>query len=216
MMIQIKPSMFNPSLDRDPMTTQREAAHWLLHDQSTEAKVVRGVILLSGTAFIGGPVVGRVATFTQPVRNILTWIKHPIAKSLATQTSYRSVQMGARGYLTGMKAIRYTGYAAAVYSPFETYRYLTEGDYKRAALQWYGPPGTVYMYNKLTMEPVNSQARMEELKKGSRKSKNQDRRSAASKSKKKSSMTAKQRRRLNRMGLRYCPTHRRYDRCARK
>ena len=213
MMIQIKPSMFNPSLDRDPMTVHREAAHFYLYDQSPEAKAVRTISLVAGTAFIGGPVVGRIATFTKPVRNVLTWAKHPIAKALSIQTKYKSVQLGARGYLTGMKAIRYAGYAAAVYSPFETYRYLTEGDYKRAALQWYGPPGTVYMYNKLTMEPVNSPARMEEIKQLSKPKKKAQ---PSSKKKKKSSMTAKQRRRLNRMGLRYCPTHRRYDRCARK
>lgn len=213
MMIQIKPSMFNPSLDRDPMTVHREAAREIMYGQSTEAKVVRGVIILSTSAFIAAPALGRLATFTKPVRNVLTWIKHPIAKTLATQTRYKSVQMGAKGYLTGMKAIRYTGYAAALYSPFETYRYLTEGDYKRAALQWYGPPGTVYMYNKLTMEPVNSPARMEEIKQLSKPKKKIQ---PSSSKKKKSSMTAKQRRRLNRMGLRYCPTHRRYDRCARK
>ena len=213
MMIQIKPSMFNPSLDRDPMTVHREAAREIMYGQSTEAKVVRGVIILSTSAFIAAPALGRLATFTKPVRNVLTWIKHPIAKTLATQTRYKSVQMGAKGYLTGMKAIRYTGYAAALYSPFETYRYLTEGDYKRAALQWYGPPGTVYMYNKLTMEPVNSPARMEEIKQLSKPKKKIQ---PSSSKKKKSSMTAKQRRRLNRMGLRYCPTHRRYDRCTRK
>lgn len=213
MMIKIKPSMFQPSLDRDPMTVHRETAHFYLYDQSAEAKAVRTVSFIAATAFIGGPVVGRVATFTKPVRNVLTWIKHPIAKTLATQTSYKSVQMGARGYLGGMKAIRYTGYVASVYSPFETYRYLTEGDYKRAALQWYGPPGTVYMYNYLTMEPINSSARMEEIKQLSKPNKNAK---PLTSKKKRSSMTAKQRRRLNRMGLRYCPTHRRYDRCARK
>lgn len=213
MMIKIEPSMFNPSKDRDPVTVHREAAREFFYGQSQEAKAARTISLLAGTAFIGGPVVGRVATFTKPVRNVLTWIKHPIAKTLATQTNYKSVQMGARAYLGGMKAIRYTGYVAAVYSPFETYRYLTEGDYKRAALQWYGPPGTVYMYNHLTMEPINSSARMEEIK---QLSKPQKKAKPSSSKTNKSSMTAKQRRRLNRMGLRYCPTHRRYDRCTRK
>lgn len=213
MMIQIKPSMFNPSLDRDPVKVHGDALMHLAFSDEPGAKASRTIMLIAGTAFIGGPVVGRVATFTKPVRNVLTWIKHPIAKTLATQTSYKSVQMGARGYLTGMKAIRYAGYAASVYSPFETYRYLTEGDYKRAALQWYGPPGTVYMYNHLTMEPINSSARMEEIK---QLSKPQKKAKPSSSKTNKSSMTAKQRRRLNRMGLRYCPTHRRYDRCARK
>lgn len=213
MMIQIKPSMFNPSLDRNPMETHQEAARWILYDQSTEAKVVRGVIVLSTSAFIAAPALGRLATFTKPVRNVLTWIKHPIAKALATQTNYRSVQLGAKAYLGGMRAIRYASYGAAIYSPFETYRYLTEGDYKRAALQWYGPPGTVYAYNHLTMEPVNSQARMDELKQSSKPGKSTR---SSTKKKKKSTMTAKQRRRLNRMGLRYCPTHRRYDRCNQK
>ena len=213
MMITIPPSQFGKKHPTDPKSQLALGAHGFLHGQAPEQKAARTISIVAASVFVGGPLVSRIATATRPARNIMTWIRHPIAKSLANQTKYKSVQMGAQGYLKGMKAIRYASYAAAVYSPFETYRYMKEGDYKRAALQWYGPPGTVYVYNELTMEPVNSQARMDELKQLSKPVKVTQ--SSSSKTKK-STMTAKQRRRLNRMGLRYCPTHRRYDRCARK
>lgn len=216
MMLQLPPSYHLRGAPKDdPMHNLREAGREFLFGQSPEMKAVRTISLMSAGAFVGAPVVARFATATRPVRNIMTWINHPIAKTLATRSSYKSVQLGAQGYLHGMKAVRYTSYAAGVYSPFETYRYLKAGDIKRAGLQWWGPPGTVYVYNQLTMDPVNSPARMEELKKLGMPGKTRKAKPSL-KTKKKSSMTAKQRRRLNRMGLRYCPVHRRYDRCARK
>lgn len=215
MMLQIPPSQFGKRHPAEPQSQLSMGAQAFFHGQEAHHKAARTISIVAASAFIGGPIVSRMATATRPVRNAMTWVNHPIAKSLATQQKYRSVQLGAQGYLQGMKAIRYAGYAAAMYSPFETYRYIKSEDYIRAGLQWYGPPGTVYVYNQLTMDPVNSPARIEELKKLGKPTKVRKAK-PSSKTKKKSSMTAKQRRRLNRMGLRYCPTHRRYDRCARK
>ena len=87
MMITIKPSMFQPKLGKDPMTVHREAAHFYLYDQSPEAKYVRTVSIVAASLMIGGPIVGRFATATAPARNVLTWINHPIAKTLATLQS---------------------------------------------------------------------------------------------------------------------------------
>lgn len=213
MMITIPPSQFGKKHPTDPKSQLALGAHGFLFGQAPEQKAARTISIVAASVFIGGPFVSRISTATRPARNIMTWIRHPIAKHLATKSNYRSVQLGAQAYLAGMKAIRYASYGAAVYSPFETYRYMKEGDYKRAALQWYGPPGTVYVYNELTMEPVNSQARMAELKQLSKPGKVDQ---SSTKKTKKSTMTAKQRRRLNRMGLRYCPIHRRYDRCHNK
>ena len=89
----------------------------------------------------------------------------------------------------------------------ETSKLAYDGDYKEAALQWWGPPGSLLLYEHMTSKPGRS----------SRPATTQPQvvQSKPPKSgKKPSKMPAGQKKRLWRMGLRWCRKHNRYDKCS--
>lgn len=172
-------------------STQRkaEAGHWILTDDSTEAQAVRlGLALLP---------IGRVMQATAGIRATMTWVRHPVAKYLAVNRSATVLGRGAKAYLQASKGLRYLGYAVIIADPLVTYHYYRKGEYDKAIISHFGPPGAVYIYGKLvsserTTEPMVVQP----------------------KTKKMTKMPEKQRMRLWRMGLRWCKKHNRYDRCS--
>ena len=98
------------------------------------------------------------------------------------------------------KAYRYLGYAQFAASPFATIHYLREGEYEKAMIQYFGPIGSVYIYNKFTES--QKPGVKPELPRRIRPSR------------KPSEVPKKQKMRLWRMGLRWCRKHGRYDRCS--
>ena len=148
-----------------------------------------------GTLVVAG-VGGGFLHVTKPARVALSWIRHPVA-NYARVYGGKYTARAASAYLATSKGVRYVGYAALVADPFVTYHYYRKGEYDKAIISHFGPPGAVYIYGKLveserTIEPQVVQ----------------------SKSAKKPKMSEKQRMRLWRMGLRWCKRHKRYDRCS--
>jgi hypothetical protein len=137
----------------------------------------------------------------------LSYHRAPILTLLANHASSGGVRFAASSMLQGSKAIRYAGYVQASISPFMTYKYAKRGDYKRAALAYFGPPGTVWVYNKVTKQ---YEKQPESTSKSVRTSKT-DR---PGKKKKPSKISSAQKKRMWRMGLRWCKKHNRYDRCS--
>ena len=89
----------------------------------------------------------------------------------------------------------------------ETSKLVYDGEYKRAALQWWGPPGSLLIYERMTGKPGQSSSHITLQPKVVQ--------SKPKKSgKKPSKMPAAQKKRLWRMGLRWCRKHGRYDKCS--
>lgn len=131
----------------------------------------------------------------------------PILTLLANHASSGGVRFAAASMLQGSKAIRYAGYVQASISPFMTYKYASRGDYRRAALAYFGPPGTVWVYNKVTKQ---YEKQPESTSKSVRSSKTV----RPGEKKKPSKISSAQKKRMWRMGLRWCKKHNRYDRCS--
>lgn len=133
---------------------------------------------------------------TAKARTVMSWIRHPVA-NYAVRHGSPMVARGSSAYLYTSKVIRYTGYTAFLLDPFATVYYTRRGEYDKAIIQAFGPPGSVYVYGKL----VKHEAEIEK--------------EVISKPKKKpSQMSQKQKKRLWRMGLRWCKKHGRYDKCS--
>lgn len=172
-----------------------EAGVQLATGQSREMQVARGMIVLSYA-----PV---VKTASAPIRLGMAYRKNPALMILANHATRGSVRSAAGAMLTGSKAIRYAGYIQMTLNPLLTYKYAKKGDYKRAAMTYFGPPGTVWVYNRTTRQyEKESIVQPKVVKKPIRRGKMP------------SEMPADQKRRLRRMGLRWCRKHGRYDRCS--
>lgn len=129
----------------------------------------------------------------------------------------------------------------ARYNTIETAKLTHDGDYDAAAVNWFGPPGALLAYEtakgKLTSngyptptkispatlhgstDPLDGVSLVKaawvtrkDLPKPSKRPKASSKK-ISKKSKKPSSFTAKQKKAYWRMGLRWCATHQRYDRC---
>jgi hypothetical protein len=89
----------------------------------------------------------------------------------------------------------------------ETTKLLYDGQYAEAAVSWWGPPGSLLVYERMKGKPGHStmsptkQLQVEKTK-------------PKKSGKKPSKMPAAQKKRLWRMGLRWCRSHGRYDRCS--
>lgn len=162
--------------------------------QSREMQVARGAIVLAYAPL--------AMTASAPIRLGLAYRKNPALMILANHASRGAVRSAAGAMLTGSKAIRYAGYIQMTLNPLLTYRYAKKGDYKRAALTYFGPPGTVWVYNRATRQYEKKSTKQPEVVKTSRR-----------RGKMPSEMPADQKRRLRRMGLTWCRRHGRYDRC---
>lgn len=142
---------------------------------------------------------------TKPVRVGLSWIRHPIA-NYAKLYGGKYTARAASAYLATSKGVRYVGYAAFVADPLVTYHYFRKGEYDKAVVSHFGPPGAVYIYGKLIetgSEP--SREAFDQVGMPTKQPK------VVKKVKK---MSEKQRMRLWRMGLRWCNKHKRYDKCS--
>ncbi len=89
----------------------------------------------------------------------------------------------------------------------ETSKLVYDGEYKRAALQWWGPPGTLLIYERMTAKPGRSSSPVTLQPKVVQSKPKKT-------GKKPSKMPAAQKKRLWRMGLRWCRKHGRYDKCS--
>lgn len=138
---------------------------------------------------------------TAPIRGAMTWVRHPVAKYMAVYRSGTALGRGAKVYLQASKGLRYANYVAFAMNPLATYHYLKNDEYDKAMIQYFGPVGSVWVYNKFTesqrgaARPVKKPIRRKEP------------------GRKAGKMPEKQRMRLWRMGLRWCKKHKRYDRC---
>ncbi len=150
---------------------------------------------------------GYAAHVSKPARVVLSWVRHPVANSLSTYGRTAPIRFGAKLYLQASKAYRYTNYVAFAYSPFATYHYLKAGEHEKAMIQYFGPPGSVYIYEKY-FEKTES---MDTVAPGEPPRRLPGRGEPKEKSAK---MPQAQRMRLWRMGLRWCNKHNRYDRCS--
>lgn len=143
---------------------------------------------------------------TAPARVVLSWVRHPVANVLSTYGRTAPIRYGARFYLQASKAYRYANYIAFAYSPFATYHYLKAGENEKAMIQYFGPPGSVYIYEKYFEKESKDTGSTGTLP-GRLPGKELP-------GKKPPKMPQEQRMRLWRMGLRWCRKHRRYDRCS--
>ena len=118
-----------------------EAAKTLALSDKPEHQAARLYIglLYGGTA---------VKAIPKSVSLAYSYRKAPVLTILANHASSGGVRFAARAALQGSKAVRYAGYVQASISPLMTYKYAKRGDYRRAALSYFGPPGTVWLYNK--------------------------------------------------------------------
>ena len=140
---------------------------------------------------------------TAPIRGAMTWVRHPVAKYLAVYRSGTALGRGATMYLQASKGLRYANYVAFAMNPLATYHYLKNEEYDKAMIQYFGPIGSVYIYNKFTESRgkgggPEARTRLREDTRTRRPGK----------------MPEKQRMRMWRMGLRWCKQHKRYDRCS--
>ena len=176
-----------------------EAAKTLAFSEETEYQVMRTYIgfLYGGVALSG------LSSATAGIRLGIAYKRSPVLMILANHARSGAVRSAAGAMLQGSKAIRYAGYIQMSLNPLMTYKYARRGDYKRAALNYYGPPGTVWVYNKMTRQ-YEKDTKQPSVVKPIRKPK----------TKKPSKISEAQKKRMWRMGLRWCKKHQRYDRCS--
>ncbi len=129
--------------------------------------------------------------------------RSPVATVLKHHGRTAFIRGSAGAWLLGAKAYRYAGYYQFYKQPFATYHYLREGEYEKAMIQYFGPIGSVFVYNKYQESRKSSEIRVEVKQTRS-----------SRKPSKPSKVPKKQKMRLWRMGLRWCRQHGRYDRCS--
>jgi len=137
---------------------------------------------------------------TAGVRLGLSYYRSPYATILSHHGSTAAWRATGSALLYAGKAYRYAGYYQMYKQPFATFHYLREGEYEKAMIQYFGPIGSVYVYNKFAESQKSAEKRV--VVKQTRKSR------------KPSEVPKKQKMRLWRMGLRWCRKHGRYDRCS--
>jgi len=145
-------------------------------------------------------VAGGVASATAPIRLGLSYYRSPVATVLALHGRSAAWRATGTALLYAGRAYRYAGYYQFYKQPFATIHYLREGEYEKAMIQYFGPIGSVFVYNKFTESQKPSVK--PEPSRGIRPSR------------KPSEIPKKQKMRLWRMGLRWCRKHGRYDRCS--
>lgn len=163
-----------------------------------------------GALMVTGAGLG-VARATAPARTAVSWVRNPVAKYLSVYRSGTLLGTSAKVYLQASKGLRYVNYVAFAMNPLATYHYIKNDEYDKAMIQYFGPIGSVYIYNKFTESRGKGggpQARTR-LREDTR-----TRRPGSKRTSKKAKMPEKQRMRLWRMGLRWCKQHKRYDRCS--
>ncbi len=140
---------------------------------------------------------------TAPIRLGLSYYRSPVATVLALHGRSAAWRATGTALLFAGKAYRYAGYYQFYKQPFATIHYLREGEYEKAMIQYFGPIGSVFVYNKY-----------QESRKSSKKGAEIKQTRTSKKPSKPSKVPKKQKMRLWRMGLRWCRQHGRYDRCS--
>lgn len=208
--MQIRPSMTHGGSQFTPDQWATAATDIVL-GRSTEGRVARGMITLAWGGLAVGSAYGAIGTTG---RIALAVRRNPVLYVLANHGRNGALRAMARIALGGSKVLRYAGYVQFSISPLMTYKYLKRGDYRRAALNYYGPPGTVWVYNRLSQTYEKKSKQPEVVKRSKQITKS--RRSKSSQGKTPSQMPDFQKKRLWRMGLRWCNRHGRYDYCNRR
>ncbi len=198
MNIKITPAMTHGGTQFTPQQWG-EAAKSLAFSEEPEYKAMRTYVSL----LYGGVALRGLMSATAGVRLGLAYYRSPALMILANHARSGAVRTAAGAMLQGSKAIRYAGYIQTAINPLMTYKYARRGDYKRAALNYYGPVGTVWVYNRITRQ-YEKETKQPLVVKPSRRPK----------TKKPSKISEAQKKRMWRMGLRWCKTHQRYDRCS--
>ena len=158
------------------------------------------------------PVVAGYYARTAAVRLALSYHRRPILTIVANHAKSGIARAGARAGLGVGKVYGLAMVTSSILNPFMSIKYAMRGDLKRAALAHYGPPGAVWVYNRREqrMERTDRDA----FRSVSVPSSKSSRTTSSGKLKKKKKMSQKQKNRLWRMGLRWCPKHKRYDKCS--
>jgi len=120
------------------------------HTMQSRYMVAEGGLTIASLA-LGGMGAARVASTTKPARVVMSWIRHPIAHILA-RGNIAFVSRGASAYLLTSKVYRRITFAAFIANPMATLYYLKSGQYDKAAISHFGPPGSVWLYNRLKPE----------------------------------------------------------------
>jgi hypothetical protein len=176
---------------------------------ATEAVTIAGVAVGIGYA---APLVAGYYGRSAAVRLAISYGRKPMLTIAANHAKSGIVRAAARGGLGVSKVYGMAVLASTIANPFMSIKYAMRGDLKRAALAHYGPVGAVWLYNR-------REQRMERHDRGEIRSVGQPtnlptRTPPSGKPKKIKRMSQKQKNRLWRMGLRWCPKHKRYDKCS--
>ncbi len=179
---------------------------------SRQAWQVKQTTAAVALTMLAAPIVGSAYSSTAGVRLALSYHKRPALTILANHAKSGIVRAAARGGLGVSKGYGLLVLASTVANPFMAIKYAMRGDLKRAALAHYGPPGAVWVYNRREqrMERTDRDA----FRSVSVSSSKSSRTTSPGTLKKKKKMSQVQKNRLWRMGLRWCPKHKRYDKCS--
>ncbi len=176
--------------------------------QAWNVKRATGAALLTVAA---APIAGSAYASTSSVRLALSYHRKPLLTIMANHAKSGIVRAAARGGLGVSKGYGLLVLASAIANPFMSVKYAMRGDFKRAALAHYGPPGAVWVYNR-------HEQRMERTDRVAIRSvgvpSNRARIASSRRARSSKRMSRDQKNRLWRMGLRWCPKHKRYDKCS--
>ena len=176
---------------------------------ATEAVTIAGVAVGIGYA---APLVAGYYGRSAAVRLAISYGRKPMLTIAANHAKSGIVRAAARGGLGVSKVYGMAVLASSIANPFMSIKYAMRGDLKRAALAHYGPPGAVWVYNR--REQRMERDDREAIRSVGQPSNLPTRTTTPGKLKKNKKMSQKQKNRLWRMGLRWCPKHKRYDKCS--
>jgi hypothetical protein len=169
----------------------------------------------SGTALLvvaAAPIAGSAYASTASSRLLLSYYRKPLLTVMANHAKNGIVRAAARGGLGASKVYGLALVASSIANPFMSIKYAMRGDLKRAALAHYGPVGAVWLYNRheQRMERHDRQA----IRSVGQPTNLPSRTTSPGERKKPKRISREQKNRLWRMGLRWCPKHKRYDKCS--
>ncbi len=165
-----------------------------------ESKALLAVVAGPFALWGGTVAVSSMLASTSAIRLGLSYYRSPLPTLLAYEGRSAFARASGRAILLSGRAYRYAGYYQFLSNPFATLKYLKEGEYAKAMIQYFGPVGSVFVYNKFTGSQKTTEKRVVPRQ--------------TRKSRKPSQIPKKQKMRLWRMGLRWCRQHGRYDRCS--
>jgi hypothetical protein len=178
-------------------------------DAARDSLAIAGFAVGLGYA---APIVAGYYGRTAAVRLAISYGRKPILTIAANHAKSGIVRAAARGGLGVSKVYGLAVATSSILNPFMSVKYAMRGDLKRAALAHYGPPGAVWLYNR--REQRMERHERTAFRSVSVPSSKSSRTTSSGKPKKKKRISREQKNRLWRMGLRWCPKHKRYDKCS--